>query len=764
MHPNNQSNNDRRRFGGGVGFRLRAAAGIVGTLVVMAAPSAGAYNFNWQSDTLGDFQFNWENRLTAGVQVRTESRDDRLIDKTNVDGQSLLCAGLPGGSLSGAYNADCQSRVGDPIANQQLLNARGGYNVNGDDGNLNYDRGDITQSVFQIRSELSGTWRNWSAKVSGLGYYDPTNNDFETHGSDLAYPNRGTSRDTIVIEREDDRHSDIEDDLGSDLRLLEAWVGYSNKIGGMPFDFRIGNQRLRWGESNLFNFNVLDRINPLSERLYAQPGTQVRDAFLPVGMATLSVNFTTNFSAQTFYQYDWEPTEPAPCGSYLSYSDVAACGDGPTPVYLSVGQYPEDPFGQFVPGGDQSLLDQGHRTAYLDSERRGYPDDGGQYGLRLNYYAENLNGGTELSAYAMNIHSRLPYLSADAADETCLQPQANGNNLVNNLDPCSSLPDPLTKTFPITSVQPFLDYPEDIHIYGLSGTTNMGKWSLAGEISYSPNQPAQVAYTDVIYAALQPAFPDTPANFEPGMMLDGEKAVLLPTNRIAVPDYLETRYRGNSVQAGDTIRGYERLKVGQIDMTAIRAIGGSNLINADQIIFVGEVAMLHVFDLPDLDELQFEGSSARQTHYSQGAAAYDPAVDGSIPPNTPEAQANCPDPSVGCRPIGPTDRINPIQADEDNFADEFAWGYRMRATATYNNALLGWDVTPGFEFFHDVYGNSISPGRDMVEDRKRLTLTTDFLFNQNFSGQFAYRFYWGGGYRNLRLDRDYAELSLSYAF
>lgn len=739
--------------------------GLVGRVLLagfamLAAPTASALNFE-----LGDLSIAWENRITAGAQVRTEHRNDALIDKSNVSGQETLCAALPGTGFASNFNADCQSRVGDPTSTQRLINAAGGYNINGDDGNLNYDQGDITYSTLQLRSEVSGGWGGFSFKFSGIGYYDPTNRDFDTHRQDLDYPNRGLARETITIEREGQRKDDVEDYIAGDARLLEAWVGFNGKVFGLPMDARIGNQRLRWGESNLFNFNVLDRINPLSERLFSQPGTQVRDAFLPVGMARVSMDFTDSFNAQAFYQYDWQRTEPAPCGSYLAYSDVAGCGDGPTPIYLSVGQYPEDPFQQFVPGGGDALLDQGSRTTYLDDHRRGFPDDGGQFGLRLNYYAGGLLGGTELSLYAMNIHSRLPYLSVDAADETCIDTSTDPNGaLVNNLNPCSGQQNPLADTFPIDSVQPFLDYPEDIRIFGFSGTTNVGNWSLAGEISYSPNQPAQVSFADVLYAGLQPAFPDTPDNYDPGRQLDGENAILLPTDRIAIPDYLETQYRGNTVQAGDTIRGFERLKVGQFNMTGIRAFGGSNPINADQILFVGEVAVLHVFDMPDLDELQFEGATTRQTHFSQGASEFDPARDGGIAAGSPAAQANCPDPSAGCRPIGPTDRINPERADEDDFADDLAMGYRMRVTADYNDAILGWAITPGFEFFHDAYGTSISPGQDMVEGRRRLTLTTEVLFNEYLSSHFAYRIYSGGGHRNQRRDRDYAELSMTLTF
>ena len=60
----------------------------------------------------------------------------------------------------------------------------------------------------------------------------------------------------------------------------------------------------------------------------------------------------------------------------------------------------------------------------------------------------------------------------------------------------------------------FLDYPKNIQMFGMSFNTNLGSWSLAGEYSIRPQLPVQVQVPDVLFAALQPAFPkqDIPVN------------------------------------------------------------------------------------------------------------------------------------------------------------------------------------------------------------------------------------------------------------
>lgn len=263
----------------------------------LTAPSAAAFEFNLSDDDIGwgdwgQVSFTWNTRLTAGAQVRTEHRDDRLIDIHNVPGQETLCAertpevlltGLTGGG-------DCQARFGEVGAIQIIPNARGGININGDDGNLNYDRGDVTYANFQARSELTAFWRNFTFKVSGLGYYDPVNNDFETHSADIELPNRLLSGEVITLDRNEQRRDDLEDLLGEELRLLEAFVAADFNVAGRNLRVAVGDQTLRWGESTFMIFNNLARINPPSARLYDRPGTEVRDAFLPVGMVTASMN------------------------------------------------------------------------------------------------------------------------------------------------------------------------------------------------------------------------------------------------------------------------------------------------------------------------------------------------------------------------------------------------------------------------------------------------------------------------------------------
>ncbi|WP_420428392.1 DUF1302 domain-containing protein [Algiphilus sp.] len=714
---------------------------------------------------LGEVDIRINQRAAVGASWRLEDRNNALLAKLNVPGQERLCV-----------EDDCMSLMGDPAPNQRLVDARGGYNVNGDDGNLNYAQGDIVYATAQYQPEISVFWGELSAKFTGLAYYDPFNSDFLTF-----------NENTLFQPERVPRRPDLEADLGRQARLLEAFV--SAPVPGFDGRLRlsVGQQILRWGESTFLVFSSLNQINPLSARLLRQPGARLKNAFLPVGMIIADYEFSANVSVNAFYQYDWAPTEPDVAGSFLSTADIGAAGDGPTNLTIGIGQFPEDPNRQFQPSGLSSLLSSATRTAYLLDERFGEPRDEGQFGLRLNYYAEWLNGGSELSFYGMNYHSRLPYLSVFAAERSCLRDReqiaagdlgavlpllldalpdlggaldpvtqqtafaqallacggfAGDANIINDtvLDTIAAqipgVPEVGQEALPVDTIRPFLDYPEDIQLYGFSGTTNIGAWSFAGEIAYSPNQPVQVATRDVLFASLQPAFPDE----DVGIPTGAESIFTVPGARSAAPDFLQTRFRRDPVSAGERVTGYERLSIGQASFTAIRALSASNWIGADQILVAVEVGATQIFDLPALERLQIEGSGATNTHFSPGA-------DGSGSGGEPD-----------------TRRVNPEQADPDIFADDFAWGYRILLLPTYHNAVFGMTVIPRALFEHDVQGTSAFPIQNFVEGQIKLTAGFQMRLTRNLTTTVDYTMFTGAGDRNLRSDRDHITASLAYAF
>lgn len=711
--------------------------GIFVLVGLPAAMPAAAWDYE-----LGPISFNAQFKASTGAAWRLQDPDTRFIVKTNIEGQQNLCA-----------PDACISFTGDPEPNQRLVDAEGGYFIlNGDDGNLNYDKGDVTYATTRFVPTLTASWGDWQFKTSALAYYDWANVDF-----DERHPN------TIYQSPTSPRPQDYEDEyaLGAELR---EWV----LSGYVPvFDdewlVSIGAQTVRWGEANTLLFNTLNMINPLDARVARMPGAELSEIQAPLPMVLLSGPLFGNWSADLIWMFDWDPVRIDTPGSFMSTSDVAGGGDY---AVSGLGQFSEDPNGEFRFPFPASLATDTSATVDVLDEKYGYPDDGNEFGLRLNYFAENLLSGTEFSFYYLRYHSRLPYASVIAAEESCAR---DSDNALAALADCRGfsgtldtlIPGEGLEPIPIDTLDIFLDYPEKLQLGGLSVSTNIGKWAVGGELAYHHNLPLQVQIVDVVFAGLQPAFPRQdlligvetleqllddypvvgPVSGELVDLInllsnDALPTLTIPGSRTAVPDFL-SGYRGEDIQPRQTVHGYEQFKVLQLAINGLRSLE-SRWIGADQLLLLGEVGITHVIGLPELSELQLDGG-ADNTHASPGA---DGTGNGGVPnPNS----------------------FNPTQ-QTDRFATATSWGYRLLLRANYSNLIGNIGVNPTVLFQHDVGGTSPFPMQNFVEGRMSVLTQIDFEVTRGLRFQLNYQGYFGGGNRNIQIDRDSAGVAVIAEF
>jgi hypothetical protein len=685
---------------------LRSVIAVGLALLGCASPAAAAdFTFDEQGS------LTWLNRVTIGGAWRMEDRDPDLIGKLNLD--PSLCDG-----------DDCRDFGGDTEPNQRLVDAPGGLAAhNMDNGNLNYDRHDLVFATAKWSTDLKFRWDELVLHLRGQGIFDAVNTDF-----DEQHPN------TRFQPAETPRSRRVEKQIGKRWDLQDAYIAYPLTFRDRTFHLTLGEQRIRWGEANTIQLNSIGEINPPDQNLLYFPGSEIGDVFAPVGLATVSTDLAENLSIDLIYQYRWEPVRPAAAGSFLSVSDIAGGGDY---AVIAEGQFPEDP--QFIgtPQGTLGLISSSSSSVPILPEKFGAPEDGGQYGARLSGFLPEVLNGTEWALYYLNYHSRLPYGSVISTDASCWR---DSSNFAEAFADCQGFNGSLNMTglgrepVPLDTLRVFLDYPEDIHLYGVSFNTNLGLWSLAGEYSFRPNLPVQVQLQDVVFAGVNPVFP------RQEILIPGVATV--PTAAIAAPDFLETRYRGNSdIQPNSIIRGYERQKVGQLSLTGIRVLSGTaNPFGADQILLLVEGGFTHVIDMPGLDELQFDGGGANATHASPGA-------DGTGSGGVPDSR-----------------RIVPTQQTE-GFADDFAWGYRILSRFEYNEVLPWIPVfRPLFAYFHDVKGVAVSPMQNFVEGRRQFVVGGGFEFSQRLSAQVLYQGFAGGRDLNKLSDRDFLSFHFAYAF
>lgn len=774
----------------------RGLFGVLGAAFAAHAGTAAALDFQVDGETL-----RVESLFTIGGSWRMQDRDPTLIGKSSLYAlrngpgtglcmsrttQTLTSGPEPqsylttaGGSVNhygaGATGQGVCSTSGDidgagnpangaGSANTAYLQYPGSFSPNGDQGDLNFDKGDLVHAVAKLLSEVNYSWHDYNFFVRGVAFFDAQYTGVIGQFQDYR-------PDTTMQSLYADIRHDVKREIGVDYDLLDYNIGHIF----MPFDHavavKVGDQVLNWGESSLLALNSLNTINPPDARRLNMPGLDLKEAFRPIGMVTLDTDLIESVSLQGFYSYDWKPLVVDPVNTFFSQSDTL--GDGGQSAMLSFGKAPEDPgYGipvdnRYVlgkrgfyrpidtcdPANPSSCMDSlgllgstASRTVYRDAaEEKAREPNGGDYGFALKTFLEDFNNGTELAFYYANYDSRLPVVSAFAAHDGCLNTAADlapgaACGYQGPGQPANGAEDPI----PVDTMRLIVEYPENIHLLGMSFNTTVGDYALSGEYAYRPNLPVQIDTVDLTYTALQPAFPATDQTIAPGVVIPGRQS--------AFPTFL-TRYRGynctsdaDCIQPNQYIAGYERLKVGQANLTVLRLIGGDNPLGASQMTMLLEMGMQRVFNMPSLGELQLEGTGS-DTHISGGAdgtpGIEPPAVAGN-------ARAN-------------TARQNPTaNHDYKSYGTSESYGFRFINLNRWEDAFMGINLETLAIIRDDVKGTSPGIGTNFSEGRKQYNLGLRFDYLSAWNGEVRYTWYMGK--HDGQRDRDNVFVTLGYQF
>jgi len=497
----------------------------------------------------------------------------------------------------------------------------------------------------------------------------------------------------------------------------------------MPAQIRLGDQVISWGESTFIQ-NSINSINPVDVSKIRVPGAELKEALIPVGIASASISPTENITFEGFYQYDWEETAIDPTGSYWSTNDFA--GKGGRKVMLGWGDTSDLGTSLAALGALRPFFGvDAFESEFLSVSRMADVEasDDGQYGLAMRVFAPNLND-TEFGFYFMNYHSRLPIISAKTgttANATASYIAAAATALPSPPFPPATTPfAALSGAIGAAAAQQtlggilineyaetahyFIEYPEDIKLYGVSFNTllNVTGTAIQGEYSYRQDAPLQVDDVELLLAALSP-LEATPMG---GLFLYDQ-------NQLGT-------YGENTI-----IHGYRRLDVSQAQLTATQTFGPT--LGADQFIMVGEVGVTHVHDMPSKSTLRMEAPgtyvSGNPTHAAAGGAH-------------------------ATKPAEPSSA----------FADATSWGYRMVVRMDFNNAIGAVTLSPRIAWAHDVSGTTPGPGGNFIEERKAITLGLGADYQSTWSADLSYTDYFGADRYNLINDRDFVALNIKYSF
>ncbi len=389
--------------------RLKHTSLYLGVIVACMAAPAQAVKFE-----LGSLDGTFTSNFSIGASWRTEDPSNRVLSPGNTDGAGR-------GSSSTA-----------------------------DDGNLNYEKGDMYSFLLKGVHDVSVSGENFGGFVRFKYWYDYAIEDQDVlHG----HAANGYRADSPL------KTSGFQDlAQGSGFEFLDYYVFGSFDAGNVPIELRAGNMVLSWGESTFIQ-NGINVINPFDVTALRRPGSEIKEALLPVGMVYGNFGLTYDLSVEVFYQYDWQRTILDECGTYWNSADPY--GGGCDFLTVSVNS----------PDLEQLETDFG-----LNREQDIEASDSGQWGINARYFVEALNS-TEFGIYYLNVHSRTPILSGRNATENFGAPFLFGSNPM------------------------FLfEFPEDIDTYGATFATNVGEWAVSGEVSYRPDFPLQINTTDLLQA------------------------------------------------------------------------------------------------------------------------------------------------------------------------------------------------------------------------------------------------------------------------
>ncbi|WP_447742850.1 DUF1302 domain-containing protein [Pseudomonas laurentiana] len=559
-----------------------------------------------------------------------------------------------------------------------------GLSQTSDDGHLNFKKGETFSKIFKGIHDLELKYGDTGVFVRGKYWYDFELKDESREFKDISDSNRK------------------EGAKSSGAEMLDAFVYHNYAIGDQPGSVRLGKQVVSWGESTFIGGGI-NAINPIDVSAFRRPGAEIKEGLIPVNMFYVSQSLTDNLSAEAFYQIEWDQTVVDNCGTFFSQPDIIAdgCTDNLRVLNSSrtLNALPAIARGVLA-ANNVNYNEEGvlvRRGADRDAR------DSGQFGVAFRYMFEPLD--TEFGAYFMNYHSRAPIFSATGASPAAFA-------FANSLTPTA-----LSGLRPLLiagNSQYFVEYPEDIRLYGLSFSTTLPTgtaWS--GELSYRPNAPVQLNSTDILFAGVTPL-----AGFGNASVLQGTP--------------------------GQDLHGYRRKEITQFQTTFTHFF--DQVMGASRLTVVGEVGVTHVGGLESTSKARY----GRDPVYGPGelpggmcTALNGSTINGSgLGSSTANLSRNC---------------------NSDGFTTSTSWGYRARAIWDYNDVFAGVNLKPSVAWSHDVDGYSPGPGGNFEEGRKAVSLGLDAEYQQTYTASLSYTNFFDGKYTTVD-DRDFVALSFGVNF
>lgn len=394
---------------------------------------------------------------------------------------------------------------------------------NNDDGDLNFGRGDTVSTVTKAVGSV----------------------DIHRNGAGLVV--RAKLWHDLVLGESNAAFGNLPNGLAANRPLGDGGFPDRAKFSGAAFQdvyvygnftpwekaltVRLGNQTLPWGSGWSIG-GGLSALNPLDLPAIRRAGALPEEMPVPVPALFGKLSLSEQTALEGFYQIRFRRTELDGCGTFFSTYDYVTPGCNRVVVAAP-----------FSPVPDPTALAAGFRGARAPTPE---VSDSGQLGIGVTYKAVDI--ATDFGAYLSQYHNRTPVVSAIRTTRAIPVPFIPGN------------PDGANPAY-------FTEYPERVRMLGLTFATRMDGLTVAGELTYRPNQPVVFNATELLRAFVSNTAPTT------------------------------LRADASATPLGGVFHGYDRRRVTQLQLSANGTL--HPILGADEMPLAAEVGMKYMNDLPN---------------------------------------------------------------------------------------------------------------------------------------------------------------------
>jgi len=272
----------------------------------------------------------------------------------------------------------------------------------------------------------------------------------------------------------------------------------------------------------------------------------------------------------------------------------------------------------------------------------------------------------------------------------------------------------------------FLEYPEDIRMYGFSFNSTIGTWGVQGDFTYRPNQPVQLDTDQLTINALRR-----------GCIFEQISGVVVGSAFGASDTFSSAGCGSVADGSSANISGVERTDIYTAQAGTTATFTNSNpligLSGADLGILVTEVGMIYAPDAPN----EGAGNTTRRWGNVCASGGTDLPLAGALGLAT----------RSGCRPTSTS------------------WGYVLLGQLQYNSVFgSGFALQPTVAFSHGVKGNSPAPLSNYREGAKSVSLQLNGSYLGNWRGGISYTNFFGNEKYVGNTDQDFVSMNVSYSF